>query len=278
MIKRQFYALEHASHAAEASSASSSSSSASHHSAASQSDADSGDAQSPHEVSSPVAIRQNRVKEESAEESDDDNSVKRAWEAEEDESEASLERSHEGKGSKSKLSSQWADAVTETIKERAHDFGEECVVMCKNVLKCRLCPKTLCLTAETMRAHLSSKKHARSLKHLEEGKLKLMLNSDGEEEEQGETHAERYARTVASAQEINPQSLKRKRDSGRQRQRKRAKRKAMLLTKKGGPLPSIADHGKNRNEPVLQAKKGKTKLRKLSLNSGTGKAKTKSST
>ena len=33
---------------------------------------------------------------------------------------------------------------------------------------------------------------------MKDGKLKVMLNSDGEEEEQGETHAERYARTIAS--------------------------------------------------------------------------------
>ncbi|MQL69805.1 hypothetical protein Taro_002122 [Colocasia esculenta] len=48
-------------------------------------------------------------------------------------------------------------------------------------------------------AHLPQR-HARSKKLLEEGRLKLMLNSDGEIEEEEETHAERHARTVALLQ------------------------------------------------------------------------------
>lgn len=38
------------------------------------------------------------------------------------------------------------------------------------------------------------------MKQLAEGKLKIQLDSDGEEEEEGETHAERYARTMAAAE------------------------------------------------------------------------------
>lgn len=42
--------------------------------------------------------------------------------------------------------------------------------------------------------------HARSLKLLAEGRLKVQLDSDGHEEEEGETHAERFARTINTAQ------------------------------------------------------------------------------
>ncbi len=38
------------------------------------------------------------------------------------------------------------------------------------------------------------------MKQLVEGKLKVQLDSDGEEEEDGETHAERNARIKATAQ------------------------------------------------------------------------------
>ncbi|MCO5614344.1 hypothetical protein L7F22_068623 [Adiantum nelumboides] len=132
------------------------------------------------------------------------------------------------------LSNQWADLVAETLNEEAVDFADECVVSCKKVLKCRLCPKTICLSRESMQAHLVSKKHARSLKLLSEGRLKAMVNSDGEEEEQGETHAERHARILASFEkEAAKPSPERKRASGRQRQRRRAKNKAKQSQKNG---------------------------------------------
>ncbi|KAI8541898.1 hypothetical protein RHMOL_Rhmol08G0096900 [Rhododendron molle] len=68
-----------------------------------------------------------------------------------------------------------------------------------------------------------SVRHARSEKLFNEGRLKLMLNSDGEieEEEEGETHAERHARIVAAAQYLTNSSKKNK---GWQRQRKRLKK------------------------------------------------------
>lgn len=61
----------------------------------------------------------------------------------------------------------------------------DCAVKCKSVFKCRLCPRIVCLTEETLQAHLLSKRHARSVKLLKEGRLKLMLNDDGKVE--GET-------------------------------------------------------------------------------------------
>ncbi|OAY79489.1 hypothetical protein ACMD2_26485, partial [Ananas comosus] len=82
------------------------------------------------------------------------------------------------------------------------------ILKCKSVFKCRLCPRIICLSEETVKAHLASKRHARSKKLLGEGRLKLMLNSDGELEEDQETHAERHARTIALAQRLRNHSEK----------------------------------------------------------------------
>ncbi|KAJ6402484.1 hypothetical protein OIU84_014560 [Salix udensis] len=85
-----------------------------------------------------------------------------------------------------------------------------------------ICPRIICLTEETMRTHLISKRHARSEKLMKENRLKVMLNSDGEIENMDEeTHAERHARTVALAQSISTKKNK----GGRQRQRKRLQKR-----------------------------------------------------
>ncbi|KAL6993989.1 hypothetical protein U1Q18_012098 [Sarracenia purpurea var. burkii] len=97
-----------------------------------------------------------------------------------------------------------------------------CILKHKSVFKCRLCPRIVCLTEETLKRHLKSKRHARSEKLLSEGRLKFMLNNNGEIEEEGETHAERHARCVA-ATPIS--SDLRKKQKGRQRQNKRLKKK-----------------------------------------------------
>jgi len=36
------------------------------------------------------------------------------------------------------------------------DFAD-CVLKCKSVFKCRLCPRIVCLSEETIKAHLNSK-------------------------------------------------------------------------------------------------------------------------
>ncbi|KAK6927908.1 hypothetical protein RJ641_006499 [Dillenia turbinata] len=110
-------------------------------------------------------------------------------------------------------------------KNSIADNWAGCILECKSVFKCRLCPRIVCLTEETLMAHLKSKRHARSEKLLNEGRLKLMLNSDGEIEEERETHAERHARTVAVAKDPGDQKRK---NRGRQRQRMRLKRKKMI--------------------------------------------------
>lgn len=71
-----------------------------------------------------------------------------------------------------------------------------CILKFKSVFKCRMCPRIVCLTEETIRAHLKSKRHSRSEKLQNEGRLKTMLNSDGEIENQ-ETPAEMNARILA---------------------------------------------------------------------------------
>ncbi|PNS96517.1 hypothetical protein POPTR_017G121000v4 [Populus trichocarpa] len=106
-------------------------------------------------------------------------------------------------------------------KESVPDDIQDCILKCKSVYKCRICPRIICLTEETMRAHLNSKRHSRSKKLMKENRLKVMLNSDGEIENMDqETHAERHARTLALAQ-----GKPTKKNKGRQRQRKRLKKR-----------------------------------------------------
>jgi len=81
-------------------------------------------------------------------------------------------------------------------KESIPEDIPDCILKCKSVFKCRICPRIICLNEETLRAHLESKRHARSEKLLNEGRLKAMLNSDGEIENQ-ETAAEMNARILA---------------------------------------------------------------------------------
>lgn len=64
------------------------------------------------------------------------------------------------------------------------DIPSSLVLQIKSVFKCRLCPRVICLTEDTLRNHLQSKRHARSEKLHEKGRLKAMLNSDGEIEDQ----------------------------------------------------------------------------------------------
>lgn len=120
-------------------------------------------------------------------------------------------------GSHSAKISEESDIIAEKDSLPADVAGH--ILKCKSVFRCRLCPRIVCLTEESLRAHLKSKRHARSEKLLNDGRLKVMLNSDGEEEQQ-ETPAEMHARIVALAQPN--QKMKNK---GRQRQRKRLRRK-----------------------------------------------------
>ncbi|KAB5560951.1 hypothetical protein DKX38_005908 [Salix brachista] len=65
-----------------------------------------------------------------------------------------------------------------TAEESVPDDVPDCILKCKSVYKCRICPRIICLTEETMRTHLISKRHARSEKLMKENRLKVMLNID----------------------------------------------------------------------------------------------------
>ncbi|CAM6082322.1 unnamed protein product [Calypogeia fissa] len=160
------------------------------------------------------------------------------------------------------LSNQWAEAVDDDESERVLQKFEGSTVICvgesNKVFKCRVCPKVVCLSEQSMEARLASKRHARLLKQLAEGRLKVQLDNEGEEEEEGETHAERFARTISTAQE--DKTVKRKRDSGCQRQRKRMKKKALLAAKEGGLAEEVLPVSQptamqQRNGKVLKTKK-----------------------
>lgn len=49
------------------------------------------------------------------------------------------------------------ESYTEVTKELVLDDLEGCILKCKSVFKCRLCPRIVCLTEATMTAHLKSK-------------------------------------------------------------------------------------------------------------------------
>nr|XP_025695504.1 uncharacterized protein LOC112797002 isoform X2 [Arachis hypogaea] len=54
------------------------------------------------------------------------------------------------------------------------------ILKCKSVFKCRICPRIICLNEAMLRDHVQSKRHAHSEKLLNQGRLKAILNSDGE--------------------------------------------------------------------------------------------------
>lgn len=120
------------------------------------------------------------------------------------------------------------------IPSDASDF----FLKCKSVYKCKLCPRIVCLTIQTLIAHLKSKRHARSVKLLKEGRLKLMLNEDGRIE--GEMHPEEEDRPI---REQNPSASKKKsKGLKRQLREKKFKNKEDFL-----PLENNVESRKNRS-------------------------------
>ncbi|KAG0588771.1 hypothetical protein KC19_2G267700 [Ceratodon purpureus] len=250
MFKRQFYAIDHADHGGDEPSSSDSS-------VNSGSDDDSGHEEEEDDASSPshgdAAPGSDDSDDEDGGGEPGDSESDEEWDAYRDRNVKvvqSIDSSHflskkpaealtDGakkiakKGEKKDLKKSAKKDVEDSEEEDSEEeeeveevlVGDGVVLRVGGILKCRYCVKTICLSDETMRAHLLSKGHARSLKLLAAGKLKVQLNSDGEEEEEGETHAERLAR-VRSVAEEKVVPVKRKADSGRQRQRKRAKQRA----------------------------------------------------
>ncbi|CAI5929531.1 unnamed protein product, partial [Closterium sp. NIES-65] len=127
-------------------------------------------------------------------------------EDEEEEGEEGEERGEEegGKAGKRKRKGQ---REGEAFKDM--DFGEggEMVVRVVGqggggVLRCRVCPRVLCVNSDNMKKHLASKKHVAAVGRHERGELQVVVNSDGEVEAIGETHAEHYAAEIASHKAI----------------------------------------------------------------------------
>lgn len=154
------------------------------------------------------------------------------------------EERRDAKRKKSSSSSRLLNAITNTVAGKdSVQLDEAYILKSKSVFKCRLCPRIICLTEESLNTHLKSKRHARSTRLLNEGRLKVMLNSDGEVEEDGETHAERLARTAATAQNL---ARSKKKNKGRQRQRNRQKKKKGDDSNLSPATPSVHDPPKKR--------------------------------
>ncbi|PKA59711.1 hypothetical protein AXF42_Ash011835 [Apostasia shenzhenica] len=161
---------------------------------------------------------------------------------------------HHGKDSKSigkfhdkKDEASAAAAITLDPNDPIQSEFSKFILKFKSVFKCRLCPRILCLNETAVRTHLTSKRHARSKKLLGEGRLKLMLNSDGELEEEQETHAERHARILELAQCQKP-AAPNKKDNGRQRQSRRRKKRMRSGSKKEKLEASVGKTAKKRRK------------------------------
>lgn len=116
------------------------------------------------------------------------------------------------------------------------------VLKCKSVYKCRLCPRIVCLTVQTLIAHLKSKKHARSEKLLKEGRLKRMLTEDGKIE--GEIHPEVEDSPIGGQ---NPSASKKK-SKGLKRQEKKFKKDKENFLPVENTVESRKNHSRKRQK------------------------------
>ncbi|KAL3618970.1 hypothetical protein CASFOL_037198 [Castilleja foliolosa] len=120
-------------------------------------------------------------------------------------------------------------APARPVKDETCFDAIDCVLKRKSVFRCRLCPRIVCLSEETLKAHLSSKRHARSEKLRDEGRLKVILNDDGLLE--GESLTDNPGRTVIFGQK--PAKPKRK-NKGPGKPKKRERQGTKF--RKGRPL------------------------------------------
>ncbi|XP_010534430.1 PREDICTED: uncharacterized protein LOC104809979 isoform X2 [Tarenaya hassleriana] len=119
------------------------------------------------------------------------------------------------------------DAVGE--KEEHDQDIPDCMIRCKSVFKCRYCPNTICLNDATMRAHVASKKHARSERLLKQGKSNG-IDSDGEVDNQ----------EVTEETHVLDANLVQKRGSKRSRRQLKRKENVKETTNKNGEDVEIA--------------------------------------
>ncbi|TXG70014.1 hypothetical protein EZV62_004949 [Acer yangbiense] len=154
------------------------------------------------------------------------------------------------------LSSKHGNEVTK-INSRAD--VSDCILQIKSVFRCRICPNVLCLTEEFLRAHLNSKRHARSEKLMKENKLKSILNSDGEIENQ-ETPAELHARILALAEVLDKEEKK----NNRQQQRRNISGKKEATSKENRLKSILNSDGQIENHALIVAL-GEKVLEKLGM-------------
>ncbi|CAI7911496.1 unnamed protein product [Closterium sp. NIES-53] len=213
--------------------------------------------------------------------SSDESSEEGEEEEEEEEREEGEERGEEegGKAGKRKRKGQ---GEGDAFKDM--DFGEggEMVVRVVGqggvgggVLRCRVCPRVLCVNSDNMKKHLASKKHVAAVGRHERGELQVVVNSDGEVEAIGETHAERFERTKAAAAAAAADAAaaaaeaaeaaaaataagtaaadgaaagsakKHKADGGRQRQQRRKQLQQQKKKKLGAEAATAGGHGRD---------------------------------
>lgn len=216
MIKRRFYKLEHGDRNDEPSDSSSSSSSASSFSEAVASDEESdGD----HGISNAANDNGEPCSTSSGYESEDSSTAEVGVDA----SGLPLDEEDCETGDERKI--RFAAPKNVEEKELVSEDIPACILKSKSVFKCRICPRIVCLNEETLRAHLKSKRHARSEKLLNEGRLKATLNGDGEIDNE-DTPAKQDSEIAAKSQD-NPKKVK----GGRQRQQRRRQNKKLKKKK-----------------------------------------------
>ncbi|KAL5571328.1 hypothetical protein UlMin_020925 [Ulmus minor] len=147
---------------------------------------------------------------------------------------------------------QFSDKSSAKLQEKDSNIMEEkdlslanfpaCVLKCKLVFKCRICPRIVCLNEETLMAHLKSKRHARSEKLLNEGRLKAVLNSDGEIDNEVEDSPAKQTAQKPTPVKDKPKKGKRRQDRPQRGQNKRLKKKK---TEHNSDVPRTAQSNEN---------------------------------
>lgn len=147
---------------------------------------------------------------------------------------------------------QFSDKSSAKLQEKDSNIMEEkdlslanfpaCVLKCKSVFKCRICPRIVCLNEETLMAHLKSKRHARSEKLLNEGRLKAVLNSDGEIDNEVEDSPAKQTAQKPTPVKDKPKKGKRRQDRPQRGHNKRLKKKK---TEHNSDVPRTAQSNEN---------------------------------
>ncbi|XP_024029639.1 uncharacterized protein LOC21409737 [Morus notabilis] len=239
MIKRRFYKLEHVDRNNEASDSSSSSSSSSSF-ADFEAEAEAGDQEFEGDYGISGAADGEPCSTSSGYESEDSSGN----EVDVDSSGLPIDEEDSETGKEREIPIDGQSNMEE--KELPSADFPACILKSKSVFKCRICPRIVCLNEETLRAHLKSKRHARSEKLLNGGRLKATLNSDGEIDNE-DTPVKQDAKIAAKSQDPN------KVKGGRQRQHRRRQNK--LKKKKVGHESDVVKTRPTKESPAKKRRK-----------------------